>query len=542
MKGYLQAAPRAPQMARGRQPLTWHKAGRRRERGSWKAGRGGGVRKPREFPRPEALPPPPQRPGHLPDSYPSARQPCPHLGARPTNCFRSSKMFSSKNFSSRRLRCAASPGSSPARGAAPAPPGPRRAPRTSSSWRWRRYSSSASPASVASCRSRVRCRSESASPFSRQRPSGSAARSSPRAGAGGSSSLAAPAGLGFMAPSPAASTRHLGRDVRAEERGAQNCGRGLMPPGRWDTAAGGWGAQPASFRGPRATAVPAPAAPSAAPRVVRRGPAADNALPGATSRAAAGRPPAWRPPPRAGPSAPRRAPPGVPLVCQGRRALSAGLLPPRPAPPPRRPALSPPPLLPRVPAPPSRADCTHFLLAPYWLLPAYRAGGERPEPSLRLPPASQPGARRDAAAGLPRELPGAPPPSCCVYTISALAPRAPSSPPGPRQVPFTRQARRRVASGTPSRGWLCAPLRQGKPRRAQAMFSRCWARRPLAASVFLWTALRIGGASLLLQALGSCARSGWGVSFLLLFRLRPAQESSDSETRLTSLCLCFLDG
>lgn len=112
----------------------------------------------------------------------------------PTNCLRKSKMFSSRNFSSRRLRCAASPRSSPARGATvPAAPEQRSAPRTSSSWRCRRYPSSASPASVASWRSRVRCRSVSASPLSRQRPSGSA----PRPGVSGSGSRAP---SGFMTP------------------------------------------------------------------------------------------------------------------------------------------------------------------------------------------------------------------------------------------------------------------------------------------------------------------------------------------------------
>lgn len=79
---------------------------------------------------------------------------------------------------------------------------------------------------------------------------------------------------------------------------------------------------------PRAAAVLARAAPSGAPRVARCGPAADNALPGATSRAAAGQTPAWRPPPRAGPSAPRPAPPRLPPRLSGApRALSAGLLP-----------------------------------------------------------------------------------------------------------------------------------------------------------------------------------------------------------------------
>lgn len=106
-----------------------------------------------------------------------------------------------------------------------------------------------------------------------------------------------------------------------------------MPPGGWARRRGRRPGARRSHARPRAAAVRAREAPSGAPRVARRGPAADNALPRATSRAAARQTPARRPPPRAGPSAPRPAPPGFPLVCQGAVALSAGLLPARPSPP-----------------------------------------------------------------------------------------------------------------------------------------------------------------------------------------------------------------
>lgn len=111
------------------------------------------------------------------------------------------------------------------------------------------------------------------------------------------------------------------------------------------------------------------------PLVPRRGPAADNALPGATSRAAARQTPSWRPPPRAGPCAPSRAPPGFPLSCQGRRWRSA------PAPP--RSALpAPPRLLPRSSRGPPRPlfgfTAPNFCLAPHWFFPLAQSKGRAP--------------------------------------------------------------------------------------------------------------------------------------------------------------------
>lgn len=140
-----------------------------------------------------------------------------------------------------------------------------------------------------------------------------------------------------------------------------------------------------SAQSPQAAAVRARAAPSAAPRAARSGPAADNALPGATSRAAAARQtPARRPPPRAGPSAPKPAPHDFPLDCQGRRARSA-------------PASSPPLPLP-APAPPAGLlapfpSLQHpvFASLPIGSCPPHKAGREHLKRSILLQRASQRG-------------------------------------------------------------------------------------------------------------------------------------------------------
>lgn len=173
-----------------------------------------------------------------------------------------------------------------------------------------------------------------------------------------------------------------------------------MPPGGGTERQG---RRPGAFLSrawPPAAAVLARAAPSGAPRVARRGPAADNALPGATSRAAARQTPAWRPPPRAGPSAPRPAPPGFPRVCQGRRARSApASFPLRPP----RPSLSPPLLFSRVSSPPFRVYCTQFLPRSLLVLcHRIKQGASTSSPSILLQPASQAGSAEGRRSWAPQ--------------------------------------------------------------------------------------------------------------------------------------------
>lgn len=175
-----------------------------------------------------------------------------------------------------------------------------------------------------------------------------------------------------------------------------------MPPGGWARRRGRRPGARRSHARPRAAAVRAREAPSGAPRVARRGPAADNALPRATSRAAARQTPARRPPPRAGPSAPRPAPPGFPLVCQG--AVRA-----QRRPPPSSALPAPPSLLPRSsrgsPRPLFGFTAPNFCLAPYWFFSTAQSNGRAPPaPASCYSRPRRQGPRRDAAVGLPREL------------------------------------------------------------------------------------------------------------------------------------------
>ncbi|KAL0602357.1 hypothetical protein AAY473_028555 [Plecturocebus cupreus] len=314
-------------------------------------------------------------------------------------------MFSSKNFSSRRLRCAASPVSSPARGAAaPATPGPRKAPRTSSSWRWRRYSSSASPASVASCRSRVRCRSVSASPFSRQRPSGSTARCSPLAGA--SSSFAVPAGLGFMALNRAASAV-----TSAGPPGRRSGTLGLRPRTHAALRKGEAleGAVARSPRVLRAAAGCSRPGPGGAVRCRRASLAEARQLITPCPELRHPRQPCKPPPgarlpapaPRLRRSRPQASPllSGAPPGARSRRLLA------RPSPSlPFSPLL-----LPRPPRGPPRPlfgfTAPDFALAPHWLFPVAQSSGRAPgAPASCYSRRCRQGPRRDAAVALSGEL------------------------------------------------------------------------------------------------------------------------------------------